>query len=385
MSQSSVTCFEKQVSIGGNYRAAVSLHSHTHHSKESLQFIPQFAEKYPLLRWVLKRECGKSGIPVDFERAYWTPPLSAEMALQVEREQIESKLGLESFVSLTDHDNIEAPTILRALGDSKNVPIALEWSVPFSGSMFHVGVHNLPEASANEIVADLNAYTQNPADKRLVELIGSLNALPEVLVIFNHPLWDLAEVGEARHLRAIESFMDLAGRHVHALEINATRAWGENDKVRKLAERWQLPTVSGGDRHGCDASTALNLTNAQTFPEFVQEIRADQRSHVLLMPQYAEPLCIRIMAMLLDVIREYPDHPIGTRRWDNRVYHPGKHTHEDRRLSTLWKAPPAFIEVVFSIFRLMENSAVRQALKQAMPKQAVNGRIASDVSYEATS
>jgi hypothetical protein len=385
MLQSSVTCFEKQVSIRGNYRAAVSLHSHTHHSKESLQFIPQFAEKYPLLRWALKRQCGKSGIPVDFDRAYWTPPLSAEMSLQVEREQIENTLGLESFVSLTDHDTIEAPTILRAMPDSKTVPISLEWSTPFAGTAFHLGIHNLPEALANDIFADLNACTKNPCDSRVAEILETLDALPEVLIVFNHPLWDLCEVGDSRHADAIESFMKLSGRHVHALEINATRGWSENDKVRALAERWQLPTVSGGDRHGCDASSALNLTNAQTFTEFVHEIRKTQRSHVLLMPQYAEPRCIRIMAMLLDVIREYPEHPMGTRRWDNRVYHPAKHAHEDRRLSTLWKHPPAFIEVVFSTFRLMENATVRQALKQAMPKQVVDDRVARDVSYEVTS
>ncbi len=382
MSQSSVTCFDKQVSVGENYRAGVSLHSHTHHSKESLKFIPQFAEKYPLLRWALARQCSRAPVPVNFERAYWTPPLSAEMSLQVEREQIENTLGLESFVSLTDHDSIEAPTILRALPNAKDTPFALEWSVPFAGTVFHLGVHNLPENTANDIYADLASYTQTPCEERFVELIAALDEIPDVLIVFNHPLWDLSELGQARHEEAINLFMKAGRRFLHALEINATRGWCENEKVRDMAARWQLPSISGGDRHGCDPSSALNLTNAETFAEFIQEIRKEQLSHVLLMPQYSEPRSIRITQMLLDVIREYPSHPIGTQHWDNRVFHPGRNTNADWPLSTWWKAPPAFIEFAFSALRLLDNATVQKALKQAMPGEVLD-RVAT-VSYEAT-
>jgi hypothetical protein len=383
MFQSSVTCFGKQVGVCESYRAGVSLHSHTHHSKESLRFIPQFAEKYPLLRWALARECSRAPVPVNFERAYWTPPLSAEMSLEVERNQIENTLGLKSFVSLTDHDSIEAPTILRALPDSKETPIALEWSVPFAGTVFHLGVHNLPQADASAIYADLASYTQNPCEQRFVELIAALDEIPDVLIVFNHPLWDLSELGQAGHEQAINLFMKASGRFLHALEINATRGWCENDKVRDLASRWQLPSISGGDRHGCDPSSALNLTNAETFPEFIREIRTEQRSHVLLMPQYAEPRCVRIAQMLLDVVREYPGHPIGTRRWDNRVFHPARYTDGDWPLSTWWKAPPKFIDFIFSALRVLDNASVQRALKQAMPGEVVDP-VATDVSFEAT-
>jgi hypothetical protein len=40
------------------------------------------------------------------------------------------------------------------------------------------------------------------------------------------------------------------------------------------------------------------------------------------MPQYAEPWKHRIMKSTLDAIRDYPDFPEGSRRWDERVYHP---------------------------------------------------------------
>jgi len=116
--------------------------------------------KRPMLHEALEKQCRKSRIPVDFSRAYWTPPLSPKLAYETERDQIENTLGLRAMVSLTDHDNIEAPVWLRSRCDS-NTPISLEWSVPFAGTIFHLGVHNLPSGQAQATVQDLAAYTQN--------------------------------------------------------------------------------------------------------------------------------------------------------------------------------------------------------------------------------
>lgn len=384
MCRSRLSYFNAQPNIATEYRAAASLHSHTHHSKESLQFIPQFAEKYPLLKWALDRWCKTAAIRVDFERAYWTPPLNAEMSLRVEKDQIEQKLGRASFVSLTDHDTIEAPLLLRAMPETKDVPISLEWSAPYGGTLFHFGIHNLPDKCAQSSVANLAHYTKNPSEKELYQLLAALNEFPDVLVVFNHPLWDQCEVGQNLHEQAVRQFMETGGQFVHAVEINATRVWSENDRAREMAEQWKLPSVAGGDRHGCDPSSALNLTNANSFSELVNEIRYAQRSHVLMMPQYDEPRCILIMQMLLDVIREYPEHPFGSRRWDNRVFHPGRKTPEDTPVSNLWGRPPVFLEILFSSLRLLEYTAVKNALKQAMPRETME-RVATDVSYEASS
>jgi len=384
MHQSRLSYLDAQPNVIAPYRAAASIHSHTHHSKESLQFIPQFAEKYPLLKWALALQCGKSGIPVNFDRAYWTPPLNAEMSLQVEKSQIEDKLGLASFVALTDHDTIGAPLLLRALPDTKHVPLSLEWSAPFSGTMFHIGVHNLPEGRAQSIVNDLNQFTKEPNDTRFFELLATLNELPDVLVVLNHPLWDISECGQERHEQALGKFLETGGHFVHAVEMNATRAWSENERAKALAEQWKLPFVGGGDRHGCDPSAAINLTNAETYSDFVHEIRDEQRAHILVMPHANEPLCIRITQMLLDVIREYPEHPIGTRRWDNRVFHPGRTTDADTPVSTLWGTPPVAVGIVFSFLRLLDHSAVKNALRQAIPREE-GVRVTSGVSYEASS
>jgi len=37
------------------------------------------------------------------------------------------------------------------------------------------------------------------------------------------------------------------------------------------------------------------------------------------MPRYTEPVSIRTTRTLLDVIRNYPENPIGSRRWDERI------------------------------------------------------------------
>jgi hypothetical protein len=178
MTETKLSCFWQTPDLGPGARAGVSLHSHTNRSKESLYFIPQLAQKCPTLHAALEKECKKAAIGIDFVRAYWTPPLNPRMAYELEKNQIENALGLAGLVSLTDHDNIEAPSLLRTLPGTEHVPLALEWSVPFSGTVFHLGVHNLPPARAQEIVADLAAYTRNPSDALLAELLGMLDELP---------------------------------------------------------------------------------------------------------------------------------------------------------------------------------------------------------------
>jgi hypothetical protein len=360
--QSQISCLWKQPDIAGKYRTAVSLHSHTNQSKESLLFIPAFAEKWPLLRWALKEQCKKSKRPVDFSQAYWTPPLPPKLAFELESNQIESDLELLSLVSLTDHDSIGAPSLLRQLPDPVQIPFAVEWSVPFEGAVFHLGVHNLPESQAHLIMDDLAAYTRSPSAPRLMELLATLHEFPEVLIVFNHPHWDQYCMGQSMFRQKVDRFLGCHVQFLHAFELNAMRSWSENRGVMHLAAVWQRPLISGGDRHGCEPSGALNLTSATSFSEFVDEIRCEQSSHILFMPQYAEVLGIRFIQTVIDTIRDYPDHPAGSRRWDERVFHMDFQTGYHRPLSALWKAPPAFLGRIFSIFRMLENASVRHAV-----------------------
>lgn len=365
-----VTCLWKEPGVTKAYRTAVSLHGHTNHSKECLYFIVELANKNRFLRRALaaqeKRAESIKGIKVDFWKAYWTPPLPPLAAFELERDQIE-QLGLTSMVSLTDHDNIEAPMLLRVVPEARRIPVSVEWSVPFRDAVFHLGLHNLPSGVAESIMASLAEFTKNPSEKRLPELLRMLHDNPDILVILNHPMWDLSGIGKARHLATLSAFVAELGMFVHALELGGLRTWEENQQVLHFAEGWNLPVVAGGDRHGCEPSAVINLTEAESFTEFVHQIRKECRTHVLFMPQYKEPVALRTAQTLLDVIREYPDYPIGSRRWDERVYHPDKDG-VARPLSTLWVNSPGFIEFTFAGVRLLEVNAVRRAMQFMLGK-----------------
>ena len=170
-----------------------------------------------------------------------------------------------------------------------------------------------------EILAE---YTSNPSDDRLKEILIALDAEPEVLVVFNHPMWDLYLVGTRTHNFLVNEFIHKYGTWMHALELNGLRNWDENREVRQLSEQWDMLLISGGDRHGLEPNANLNLTNATSFSEFVHEIRIEKKSEVLFMPQYAEPWKHRMLRSAVDAIRHYPDFPQGSQRWDERVFHP---------------------------------------------------------------
>src|SRR5215471_9304616 len=151
-----------------DFRTAVSLHCHTQHSREKLDFIPHYAARIPVASVLFKMELRnfqeKNGRPMDFGVAHWTQPLSARQVFEHEVSTIENRLGTGALVSLTDHDTIEANTLLHVLYPSKGLPISLEWTVPFGGGMFHLGVHNLPIETSSEIMAALAEYTENPKE-----------------------------------------------------------------------------------------------------------------------------------------------------------------------------------------------------------------------------
>lgn len=351
-----VTYLWNQPQLPRFFKTAISLHGHTYHSKESLGFIVDLTRERPVLRSALALAKRKSAIPPDFSRGYWTPPLTPRAAFEVERRQIEEQLGLASIVSLTDHDTIEAPQLLQVLPQSSNIPVSVEWSVPFATTLVHLGVHNLPKSSAQCVLETLATYSDDPQEERLPELLAMLHDIPDTLIVFNHPMWDLKNVGRASHRRSVEHFLSRSNQFLHAFELGGLRGWRENQEVVELAHAWKRPVIAGGDRHGAEPSANLNLTNAATFAEFAEEVRCDSCVHVMFMPQHQSSLASRMLQTVLDVIREYPEHPLG-RMWDQRVFHPDANG-VMRPLAALWEKPPAFIEAVFAVLRLHEISLV---------------------------
>jgi hypothetical protein len=366
--QRRVTYLWKEPGAHRSYRGAVSLHGHTNHSRESLYFIAEYADYHPWLRSVLasldRQARRKSDIVLDFQRAHWTPPLPALAAFTLERDQIEQTLDLASMISLTDHDNIEAPMLLRVVPEARRIPVSTEWSVPYRDTILHLGIHNLPSARAESIMAQLNAFTAKPAEADLPGLLGMLHEIPEVLIVLNHPMWDLAHIGRQRHEHTVGGFLADLGMFMHALELGGLRSWEENQRVLHLAEGWNQVVIAGGDRHGCEPSAVLNLTNAESFTEFVHQIRRQRESHVLFMPQYAEPHTMRMVQTFLDIIQEFPEFPEGSRRWDERTYHPDS-VGALRPLCTLWEKTPAFLNATFAGFRLLTADPVRRAVQKA--------------------
>ena len=352
----------KDAASVGEYRTGISLHGHTQYSKETLHFISVFMQKWPALQRAMDRKCKKSNVPVDFSKSYWTPPLTPKLAFELERNQIESVLDLASLVSLTDHDSIEAPCILRRAEETAEVPISFEWSVPFGETVFHLGIHNLPSDQAQEIFAELELFTEKSSDHTVTELLARLHELPDVLIVFNHPMWNMYGFGFDQQTQHVERFLEKNNKFIHAFELNGMRRWDENKRIGPLAERWKRPLISGGDRHGCEPNANLNLSNARSFTEFVHEVRYEQRSHVLFMEQYTNPMLVRVIRSVLDVIRYYPEHPAGSRSWDDRVFHPDITGVAYRSLSELWGEPPKYIQGTFSLFRLAEHATVQWAL-----------------------
>jgi hypothetical protein len=382
-----LTCLWEDRSTPRQFTTAISLHGHTNRSKESLYFISEFASKRAILRFGLS-QCDRlaqirSAIRMDLWKVYWTPPLPPLQAFIVERKQIEDGLGMRGLISLTDHDNIQAPLLLRVVPEARRIPVSLEWSVPFAGTVFHFGVHNLPTAEAALWVQRMADYTAQPQPHELCELLAALVSIPQVLLVFNHPLWDLPGIGKTEHGQAVRDLLTVANPFFHAFELGGLRGWKENYAVIELARAYRRPFISGGDRHGCEPSALLNLTNAATFSEFVDEVRQGY-SHVLAMPQYADCTPLRVYHTLLDVIRYYPDHPIGARNWDERVFHPDAQG-VCRPLCMLWDGPPIFLAHLFNMLRVAEAEPIRRALQLAFNRGQSAPKIELEAGQEVSS
>src|ERR1700757_3935617 len=161
-------------------QTGVCLHGHTMHSEECLSFLPRYLHLVPGISQLVSHY-ERRPKPVDFARAFWTPPLSPASALSLERRQI-TNLGLNPLVSLTDHDNIEAGVSLAVTADPDEVPVSVEWTVPFERSIFHLGIHNLPPHAAREWMSIMAAYTAAPDEARLPQILNEFSRNPEVLI-----------------------------------------------------------------------------------------------------------------------------------------------------------------------------------------------------------
>lgn len=347
-------------------RAGVSLHCHTLHSKELLDFVPYYAERIPVVSYFWRREMrrhiDRDGRLPDFTAGHWTPPLTGQDVFGMERKNLE-QLGLDAMVSITDHDSINANLeILRDI-DNKKAPISMEWTVPFEDAFFHIGVHNLPLEDAETITAELLAYTYakgEPDNARLHDLFGLLNGSPDVLVVLNHPIWDIEMIGQQSHERSLARFVAEHSKWIHAFEINGFRSWTENQAVIALADSVGLPLVSGGDRHCCQSNTMINLTDAGSFAEFVNEIRCDGFSRIAVKPEYNDPLPSRQLRSIAQILAKYDHFPEGRQRWSDRVFLDYKDGNGLRTLTAHWNGQtPKWTYFAFFALSVLAHPAIQ--------------------------
>src|ERR1700680_1903324 len=161
--QSSISYFWRKRDAPRGFTSGVSLHSHTCMSKETLDFLADMGTEFKLLRPIFanrERYCRDvHGVELNYAASYWTPPLAPRMAFDLERRQIEDRLQLPALVSITDHDDIEAPLQLRSTSCASHIPISVEWTVPYKNTAFHLGIHNLHSVTATAWMGTFLEFT----------------------------------------------------------------------------------------------------------------------------------------------------------------------------------------------------------------------------------
>jgi predicted metal-dependent phosphoesterase TrpH len=358
-------------------RAGVSLHCHTQYSKELLTFIPHYAAMIPAVSRMFRSEMSRyltiHGKTIDFARAWWTPPVAPLRVFESETLQIEKEFGLPAFVSITDHDNIESGLALKSMNSGRRIPISVEWTVPYRRGFFHLGVHNLPPDGAREIADELLKYAERTPDAMtLGDLLAWLNESPGVLIVLNHPMRDLEFIGAAEHADFLKAFLADHIDWIHAFEFNGFRPWKENEEVRRLAEDFGLPVVAGGDRHGLQPNTLLNLTRAGSFDEYVAEARYDGHSEILVMPEYGQSLVARTIEVAAETLRNYPSNPEGRRKWTERVHIDIGDGSGSQALARYWKrGGPSWVRASLWVLRALGSHRMNTALRVALAGERV--------------
>lgn len=360
--------------------SAVSLHCHSSRSKETLKFVPHLARQLPVLAKCFDRSMGvyerHHGEPLDFGRWYWRPPLDPAAVFASEYEHLSRRLDCRALVSLTDHDNMEGPKALRAAGRA-DVPLSVEWSVPFDATVFHLGVHAVAPARVEEVERVLGAYTET-GEGDLGEIFDWLVESPETFIVLNHPYWDMSRLGAMRHESVLLQFVRAHRDRIHALELNGYRMWGENRRVLPLAEGFGLPIVGGGDRHGRTPNAIVNLTRATCLAEFAHDLRAGRPTHTVMFEEYTDPFSSRLLQGARDCLTR--DQEQEGRTWAQRVFYSPDRGVTETPLSEIWNGAPHWLNAAVGVTDMLGSAAARYAFRMATPGR--NRELKADIWHD---
>jgi hypothetical protein len=285
------------------FSCAVSPHSHSHHSIETMGFLNQVVKLRFMrpFRGLLQDAFGLAGIAdLNYADIFYRSPLSVEDVLRTESASA-ATLGFAGVhLGITDHDEVAGSTeLLRTHPEvAHRNPLGEEISIYFDDYLFHLGVTGMPAAGIEQLHGGLQAAAR---ERRLDDLFEMLHASGS-LVVFNHPLvpWG-KDIG--RKIPA-EALLSRYGWAIHALEYNGMRSREENDRVLELARHVGKPVVGGGDSHLLLASSVLSLTQAASYKEFAEEVK-EGRAVPLVLPTFFAPLGWKIFLRVLYFMGHY--------------------------------------------------------------------------------
>jgi len=213
-------------------------------------------------------------------------------------------------------------------------------------------------------------YTAVPRADLLASLLAELDCIRGVLVVLNHPFSCELRLPRAAHAADLLRFLDEHGARIHALELNGLQPAGDNRAAIQLAAERGLPVISGGDRHCLEPNANVNLTNAASWEEFIDEIRRDGVSSVLFLPQYREPLAARYIEFIWHALKPHPG-SVGRERWLDRVFY----DHEIRGVtpvSSVWpNGGPWLLRQFIGAMGWLAQPHVRATLRLALGGQEV--------------
>lgn len=284
------------------FRYAVSLHNHSHHSVEKLAALNHVVKKSFMRPWsgVLQDSFGLGHVSnLNYAHITFNPPYAPEDVYEMEAKAA-ADWGFDNIhFTITDHDEYAGSLALHRDRPDLNGRIAVseELSLWFDRHLFHLGVCHLPEMGVEQTHAQIQAAARAQRYDELFETLAASGCL----VVLNHPL--VAWTPGSQTIPANE-LLRRYGWAIHALEVNGMRPREENDRVLELARQWRKPVVGGGDSHLLVPSSILSLSRAATFKDFIGEVK-DGYAVPFVMPDYFAPLQWKLTLRVLFFISRY--------------------------------------------------------------------------------
>ena len=284
------------------YGYAVSLHNHSCHSVEKLAALNHVVKR-PFMRplsGIVQRSFGLGGVcNLNYAEVTFNPPYTPEDVYQME-EAAAAKWGFDGVhLAITDHDEFAGSlALLRGRPDlDGRVALGEELSLWYQGHLFHLGVCYLPESEVEETHTRVQTAARSGRYDELFETLAASGSL----VTLNHPLVAWRPGASAIPVTELLSHYGWA---IHALEVNGMRSREENDRVLELAREWRKPVVGGGDSHLLVASSILSVSRAETFKDFIGEVK-DGHAVPFVTPDYFAPLRWKLFLRVLFFISRY--------------------------------------------------------------------------------